>query len=145
MNIIWSLLFLIPVTSSATEKKVAYGSPVELVGTLDLQTFPGPPGYESIQNGDDVERHFYLKLDLALAVLPDPKIKDIQDAAEEKNVKIIQLSIGEDEKLWAKFRKAGIGAHVAITGNLFHRFTGHHHSRVLMTVQNIKLHEISSR
>ena len=40
---------------------------VELVGTLDLQTFPGPPNYDSIQKGDDIERHFYLKLNIFLS------------------------------------------------------------------------------
>jgi hypothetical protein len=53
-------------------------------------------------------------------------------------VNIIQLSISEaDTKIWKKFRKFGEGKRVKIQGTLFHRFTGHHHSRVLMLVSSV--------
>jgi hypothetical protein len=54
-------------------------------------------------------------------------------------VSVIQLSLSEeDDKLWDRFRKPGKGVHVKIQGTLFHRFTGHHHSRILMFVSEMQ-------
>lgn len=76
---------------------------MELAGTLDLQTFPGPPNYESIATGDEMERHFYLKLDVPVDVVPG-KDDHVDNPELEKNVKIVQLAInGEDDALWARF------------------------------------------
>ena len=111
---------------------------VELSGTLDLQTFPGLPNYENIASGDKIERHFYLKLDKPVDVLTSKKDAD-QNAENERNVRIVQLAIdAEDKSLWSRFRHAGRGAHVIVTGQLFHRLTGHHHSRVLLSVEQLK-------
>ncbi len=111
---------------------------VELTGVLDLQTFPGPPNYESIQGGDEIERHFYLKLESPIDVLPKGEHPTIDNPEAERNVQILQLAIsGEDELLWDRFRKAGKGGRVKIKGTLFHRFTGHHHSRVLLSVDQM--------
>jgi hypothetical protein len=131
-------LFAYP--SFASNQVLTYGpSVVELTGTLDLQTFPGPPNYESIKNGDEIERHFYLKLDNAVDVLPRGPSTEIENPEKERNVSVIQLSISEeDDKLWNRFRKLGKGAHVKIQGTLFHRFTGHHHSRILMVVSKMQ-------
>jgi hypothetical protein len=133
------IFFLIFASGNArsNDLKVTYGLDVDLIGTLDLQTFPGPPSYESIKSGDEVERYFYLRLAIPINVLPNLTRNDIQNAVEEKNVRTIQLSIGDDENLWEKIRRMGKGVNVKIKGNLFHRFTGHHHSRVLMVVKAI--------
>lgn len=106
---------------------------VELKGKLVLQTFPGPPNYESIKNGDDIERHFYLSLEAPIDVLkmPDDKYDEIT-----KDVKIVQLVVTSDDQ-YPKLRKLGVGTKVKIKGTLFKRFTGHHHSRVLLQIKNI--------
>lgn len=112
---------------------------VELAGTLDIQTFPGPPNYESIADGDEIERHFYLKLDTPIEVVPPKNNTNAENSTNEQNVKILQLAInGDNDALWAQFRKLGRGKRAKVTGTLFHRFTGHHHSRVLLLVQKIK-------
>jgi len=134
-------LALLGVTSFsfASNHTVTYEpATVELSGVLDLQTFPGPPNYESIGEGDDIERHFYLKLDNAVDVTSKGEHPAVSNLEEERGVAILQLAIdGENDVLWARFRKAGKGAHVRIRGTLFHRFTGHHHSRVLLSVKDI--------
>lgn len=106
---------------------------VELEGKLVLQTFPGPPNYESIKNGDDIERHFYLSLDGPIDVL---KMADNKYDEITKDVKILQLVVTSDDQ-YPKLRKLGVGAKVKIKGTLFKRFTGHHHSRVLLQIKNI--------
>jgi len=138
MHILFFLL-LSSSSSFAANKVLTYGPAiVELQGTLDLQTFPGPPSYESIQNGDEIERHFYLKPDKPFDVLPDGKNVGIENAEEERNVKIVQLAFSEeDDGLWNRFRKLGRGGRVTVKGTLFHRFTGHHHSRVLFIAESM--------
>lgn len=134
------LILFLSCLSLAANQVFTYGpTMIELVGTLDLQTFPGPPNYESIKDGDEIERHFYLKLEQPIDTLPTKENSDIENTKKERSVKIIQLSISdEDEKLWNGFRKLGKGGRVKIQGTLFHRFTGHHHSRVLMIVQSMQ-------
>ena len=134
------LLLFFSSQSMAGEKTLRYApSVVKVTGKLDLQTFPGPPGFESIKNGDDAERHFYLKLDTPFDVQPSKEDEGVENAEEEKNVRILQLSISEEnDKLWSRFRKLGKGGHVSIEGTLFHRFTGHHHSRVLLIVRKME-------
>jgi hypothetical protein len=139
MRFLFLLLTLFSSLSFAGNQVFTYGpSVVDLTGHLDLQTFPGPPNYESIGAGDKIERYFYLKLDQPIDVQPKKENVGIENAEPEKNVKVIQLSIAaDDDGLWGKFRKLGKGAHVKIQGTLFHRFTGHHHSRVLMIATSV--------
>ena len=135
-----TLLILFSFPLHAATKMLTYSpAVVELAGTLDLQTFPGPPSYESIKEGDEVERHFYLMLDTPVDVLPKRENEGVENAEEEREVKIVQLAVSEeDDVLWEKFRKLGMGGRVKIRGALFHRFTGHHHSRVLLGVTGMQ-------
>ena len=140
MKTVALFLFLFACESQAGQNALTYEpTKVELTGTLDLQTFPGPPNYESIQEGDEIERHFYLKLDAPVDVMPRGEHPTVDNPEEEKNIKVMQLAIdAEDDTLWARFRRAGKGAHVKIRGSLFRRFTGHHHSRVLLGVNEME-------
>jgi glutamine amidotransferase-like uncharacterized protein len=135
-------LFLLSIFSLSTfgQNTTVHYEPeiVELVGHLDIQTFPGIPNYESIKNGDKAERHFYLKLQRSIDVIALPK--DDQSFIKSEsfyNVQILQLVV-HDDKHMSFLRKTGEGGHVKIRGTLFHRHTGHHHSRVLLEVENIK-------
>jgi hypothetical protein len=134
------LLLLVPRLCICGNRVLPYEpSVIELSGKLELQTFPGPPNFESIRDGDDVERHFYLRLDEPVDVLPQGPNPPPGSDEVEKNVRIMQLAIGaEDDGLWARFRKVGAGGHVRIKGTLFHRMTGHHHSRVLLGVNGME-------
>jgi hypothetical protein len=117
-----------------------YGPTVALSGTLELQTFPGPPNYESIRNGDKRERCFYLRLDVPVEVEAKGAHPGVVNVQTERNVSVVQLAIdAEDDRLWSRFRKAGPGQRVKVEGTLFHQFTGHHHSRVLISVSKMVL------
>ncbi|MEY4615041.1 MAG: hypothetical protein RJB66_1 [Pseudomonadota bacterium] len=115
-------------------------SKIELKGILDLQTFPGPPNYESIKEGDAIERHFYLKLDSPVDIVPKKEgHSTVVNPEPEKNIKVMMLAISADDKLlWKRVRKFGKGGHVRVNGTLFHRWTGHHHSRVILNVEKIE-------
>jgi len=142
MNLFLILLSVFAAAPAFSGNRIVHydDAQVTLVGSLDLQTFPGPPNYENISGGDEEERHFYLKLNAPIDVLTR-STKNSEDVDEsEKNVKILQLVISEkDNILWKKFRDAGEGARVKIIGTLFHRFSGHHHSRVLFSVEKMEL------
>jgi hypothetical protein len=83
------LLCLVSGLASAKGRVLTYGSaPFELTGRLELQTFPGPPSYESIKDGDDIERGFYLKLDAPVDVVPKGSHPDVENAQAERNVRV---------------------------------------------------------
>jgi len=139
MKKLFFFLALISISTFAKNTTVHYEPEiVELVGELDLQTFPGIPNYESIKNGDEAEKHFYLRLQKPIDVIALPK--DDQSFMKSEsfyNIQILQLVVHEDKHM-SLLRKSGEGGHVKIRGTLFHRHTGHHHSRVLLEIINIK-------
>lgn len=76
---------------------------------------------------------FYLKLDRSIDVIATSKVANSES---EKNVKVIQLILSGG--FWKQTRKLGRGAHVILKGQLWHQYTGHHHSRVLLDVERIR-------
>ena len=106
---------------------------VGLVGTLELQTFPGRPNYESIKEGDEIETQWYLRLESPIDLESNPNDKS-GNWEPEKDVTIVQLVI--DDKDWPK---RGIGKRIRATGSLFHRWSGHHHARVLFSIDEFKV------
>jgi len=105
----------------------------ELRGTIERQAFPGRPNYESMEHGDEMERGWYLRLRSPIEVVFDQKTSD-GNAETERGVKIIQIT-WSDDSLDAKIRQGGL---VTLKGNLFHRWNGHHHTRVLLDVSEAK-------
>ena len=140
MKILSLILFMSPAWALAGNQVVTYEPvKVQLSGSIESQTFPGPPNFESINSGDSVERHYYLKLVHPVDVVPlkggHPTVTNTDPEIE---VKIVQLSIdANDDALWAKCKKLEKGARVTILGSLFHRWTGHHHSRTLLYVESM--------
>lgn len=111
---------------------------VELRGTLEIQTFPGPPNYESIKDGDKTETSWYLRLPNTIDVLPtDPK--SLNNSEVERNVKILQLAIGFNNSVWRKLDFISKGTSASVRGTLYHRSNGHHHSRVLLSVDQLRV------
>jgi len=108
---------------------------VTLTGTVEKQTFPGRPGYESIKNGDEIERGWYLRLSTPLNIEKSNQDSD-PNTETERNVKILQLA-WESEAV-EKMVVRSIGKTVSLSGHLFHASNGHHHSRVLMWVDASK-------
>ena len=106
---------------------------VQLTGRIVIKTFPGPPNYESIEEGDKPERTWILHLSKPICMKAD---EDFEFNVAESRVSDIHLSLDADQ-----FRQLrtimGKGA-VTLTGTLFHRFNAHHHTAVLMRVISIK-------
>ncbi len=103
---------------------------VELKGKVKSVVFPGPPNYESIEEGDKPETYWVLYLSKGICVQGDAKSE--LNSETEKGVKSLQLVMtGYD-----KYRPL-LGKNVAVKGRLMHSFTGHHHTAVLIQVESI--------
>ncbi len=132
------LLYLCtPYFAHATSIKFHYEPEnVTLTGTVEKQTFPGRPGYESIKNGDEVERGWYLRLVDPIDV-EETKNDTDPNSSTERNVRILQLT-WESGRVEDQIRPAS-GKRVRIFGHLFHALSGHHHSRVLFWVDSCEV------
>lgn len=106
---------------------------VELNGTIRTQIFPGPPGYESVKNGDTPEKAIFLDLSHPIDVIP-AKNETNELSVTEKDVNTVQVAIMNDED-WQKIKE---GKKFCIQGTLFHEHTAHHHAKVLISVAKIK-------
>jgi len=99
---------------------------VSLKGTLRRHTFPGPPNYESIKDGDEPETGFYLHLGQPVCTIG----KDEVDVAA-RGVRFVQLVL--DSTGYGGLRPL-LGRQVTLRGTLFHAISGHHHAPLLLTV-----------
>lgn len=100
---------------------------VVIRGTLIRQTYPGPPNFESVANGDAPETGYYLKLAKALCTEARPD----EEASSYTNQRLIQLALSPEQYAQMKPR---LGQTVHVRGTLFESMTGHHHTSVLMNV-----------
>jgi hypothetical protein len=108
-----------------------YPAVVELKGTLRVKLYYGPPNYGENPDTDAKEVMSILILSKPVSVRgnPDPKAKF--DRQSVKDIRKIQLVLTAPHKEL-------IGETVLVKGTLFHAFTGHHHTDVLMDVSSIK-------
>ena len=135
LKLVGFVFFIFLSFNALAKNKVFHYEPQkeELTGTLDIQTFPGLPNYESIAKGDEIERGFYLKLDHPIDVIATDKVSNSES---EKNVRVVQLILSNG--FWDQAQKLGREGHVILKGELWHQYTGHHHSRVLLEVERIR-------
>ncbi len=144
-NIFMTQIYLITLLFSLIENPLLAKNPIyhfeqvkpeitALAGTLEKQTFPGLPGYESIKNGDHPEKGWYLRLIRPIDVEASKSDTD-PNSSTEKNIKIVQLAncYTSPEKKLLREKK-----NVWVKGYFFHALTGHHHSRVLFWVEKME-------
>ena len=113
-----------------------YGpSAVALEGTLIRRAYPGPPNYASVRQGDQPDTALILSIPKPICVAPDSS-SDEGDKQVESGVRELQLAIGTDS-LWAQLR-AVHSPRLRVTGELFHAISGHHRTRVLIWVIQIR-------
>ncbi len=116
----------------ATETLKYEPAQVTLRGTLSLQDFAGPPNYENVRQGDQLERCWVLTLKRPLRVVAPPNAEFYYT---QENVREVQLVCTEGcEKKFS----LSVEEEVTLSGTLFPAHTGHHHKGVLMNVRNRK-------
>ena len=106
---------------------------VELRGKLITKMYYGPPNYGEDPKTDSKEVLPILVLSRPVNVRakPDPNAGPPEQASVE-NVRKMELVLSIPHKNM-------IGKTVIVKGTLFHAFTGHHHTDVLMDVKSISL------
>jgi hypothetical protein len=129
-------------TLSLASNQVVHYAPkvVTLTGIIKFKTFPGPPGYESVDRGDDEETCPYLLLNHPVDAVALPDDDKSTGSETEKNLKIVQIVANEKNSNWSWSNKTKyVGKPVRVTGTLFHSVTGHHHTRVLVEATHFKV------
>jgi hypothetical protein len=107
---------------------------VTLTGEIKEKTYPGPPEYTSVAKGDTPETYWFLHLRTPVCVDADSSSELNTEA--ESGVSSLQLVMPDDNayERWNAFR----GHEVTVTGSLYSRHTGHHHTKVLLTVVDMQ-------
>jgi hypothetical protein len=122
--------------ASASAQRCLKYSPavITLKGTLRSHVFPGPPNYESIKRGDRKERAIILMLAAPTCTISNDPPQGLDDP--ETNLREMQLVVTKSAH-W-KFVERRLGKRVVVTGTLLHGHTGHHRTKVLIGVSNIR-------
>ena len=134
MSASWPLLACSPdQQTSPQESCLPYGPrTVTLSGKAVTRMFPAAPDSKSLDDGDAAENVLLLQLDAPICVSAATGVDG--NAVEERGIREIQLLPQSSYK--AAYSLSGL--RVTATGPLFHAQTGHHHTRVLMTLQRIR-------
>ena len=123
----------IAASSSFAKRKELHYWPEEitLTGRVVYRTFYGPPNYGENPKTDSRESQYILILDSAVDVVAGSDPTD----QTERSVRRMTLVVHD---FAAHPVRPLLGRRVLIEGTLFHAITGHHHTRVLITVSSIK-------
>jgi hypothetical protein len=121
-------------STASTQRCLKYWpAAVSLTGTLRSQVFPGPPNFESTKRGDRKERAIILTLVVRTCTTGNnPQGFE----GPETNIREMQLVVTKSAH-WKTVERR-IGKRVVVTGTLFHAFTGHHRTKVLIDVTDIR-------
>ena len=120
-------------STASGQNCLEYGPTVSLTGTISSRVFAGPPNYESIKRGDRKETAIILTLASPVCITANDTVNSFDVA--EADVREVQLVISKPEH-WKALKRLR-GKPVAITGTLFHAHTGHHRTKILITVDRI--------
>jgi Domain of unknown function (DUF4431) len=120
------------VSSIASAEQCLQYEPVTVAiqGSVSLIPAYGPPGFGENPRHDAHEDYLALTLNTSMCVTASSKPQT--ENVAEGDIKTVQLVFRNSEafqraKLW-------IGKKISVTGSLYHGFTGHHHTTVLLKV-----------
>ena len=116
-----------------------YSVPVKLQGTITLVTFPGPPNYASVKDGDRAETNWVLHVKRPVCTVPQ---RDYMFSIAESNVMSLQLIVDIGQLMKATpdvtQERSFLKVPVLVTGSLMHAETGHHHTKVMMIASRVE-------
>jgi len=105
---------------------------VTLRGVIVRHLDYGAPGFGEDPRHDAKERYWRLRLDAPICVSGTAS-DDPETGGSESGVQQLQIVFmgSYPSRTW-------IGHHVSMSGTLFHAFTGHHHTQVLIQYESMK-------
>jgi hypothetical protein len=127
------VIFLVSPAVSAGECLNYEPAIVTIQGSASLKPAYGPPGFGEDPKHDTREDYLALTLDTPACMTASSKAHT--DDVAEPDIKTIQLVFHNGEAF--QQAKQWIGKQISVTGSLYHGFTGHHHTTVLLTVKAI--------
>jgi hypothetical protein len=129
------------VQTAATSHAVLYYEPeiVRVSGVIRRETRPGPPNWESIENGDQPVTFWILNADKAYSVHnkepdpePDPEIRGNIDVDAIGEFQLVLKG-----EMYDNYRHM-LNHRVVATGTLYHKHTGWHFKTILLQVQEMR-------
>jgi hypothetical protein len=106
---------------------------VRLRGTITPKTFPGRPNYESVEKGDEPENVWILNADIPLCTNKDSSDPNNLSEANIRELELVFLG-NQDYDTY----RLMLGKTVDVTGSLFHAYTAHHHTTILLEVKDME-------
>ena len=125
IKILLIILFFLVTTPNVYSFPSCDGDEIEVSGVVIKKTFPGPPNYESIENGDKAETCWFIVLEKSISFSPD-------GVFISKEVVVNKLQLVKSNYKFIEGKK------YLIKGVTFPGHTGHHHSTVLLEVNSVK-------
>jgi hypothetical protein len=130
-TLICILLFTFAASTAAAQRRQFHYEPeqVKLIGKLVQKTFYGPPNYGESPKTDSREHQYILILDSPIDVAGNAENET------ENRIREITLVVHDFK---ANPVRPWLSRRVAVEGTLFHAITGHHHTKILITVSSIR-------
>lgn len=121
------LVLLCPLGAQAADCHAFETETVTLTGTLYPDTFPGPPNYEDVTQGDEAEVGFYLALPQPLCMTANDEF----EVSSDQRLDYLQLIL--DQKGYDQLRPYLLSeGHITLKGTITGALTGHHHTPLLL-------------
>ena len=111
------------------------GQELTFTGTVSRETFPGPPNYESIDDGDTPETYWILTINTPQCVIAE-SLEDGSLHELAKSTTRFQLAF-QDSSIYTSHKNV-VENGVVVEGQLFAGHSGHHHTKALISVKSIK-------
>ncbi|MBI5178853.1 MAG: DUF4431 domain-containing protein [Nitrospinae bacterium] len=135
ITILFIALSWLPPKVSAAEKCLRYDPEVvTLTGTLKREVLPGPPSYESFENGDKPISYWFVYLKKPICVFGNEV--EYPNLVPKENISIIEL-IMDDSRIYKRKRHL-LNKIVKIRGTLFPRDFGSQFTEVLIMVTRVE-------
>ncbi|MEO3711289.1 DUF4431 domain-containing protein [Roseateles flavus] len=124
-----------PDASELSSSCLSYDSTsTKLIGTLLSRPYYGPPNYGETPSTDSRERAFLLLLDAPICVTASAHPEKDNNSFERDQIVVHLAPSHVKPKEVARM----LGRQVTATGQLYHAFTGHHRTPVLLDVYGIE-------
>lgn len=128
------ILFAMFLSAFSSAECLKDGQDVTFTGTVSRETFPGPPNYESIDDGDTPETYWILTISTPQCVIAE-SMESGAFYELAKSTTRFQLAF-EDSSIY-KTKKNLVENSAVVEGQLFAGHSGHHHTKALISVKSI--------
>jgi len=120
--------------SKKNPKEILDGQAVTLYGRVKEELFPGPPNYESINNGDIPQFYWILYTNIPIGIvtrsLENEELKDLGNSCS------FQLSVPTD---FYDDKNDVMGKFVKVSGKMLVGHSGHHKTKALLEAKLIEV------